>query len=149
MAAGTLHDLDGLGILVSQELYWDWHHRVGHNVFYCTLLAAVLAWFCPDRWRCFGVFLVISFSHLGLDYLGSGPGWGPVWLWPIREQAWVFEGAWPFFSWQNISAFGLVFGLTLWIARRLGRTPLELIMPRLDAKFVNAIGFRRSATGEG
>jgi hypothetical protein len=48
----------------------------------------------------------------------------------------MWRDAWPFYSWQNITtAFALV-AWTLVIARRLGRTPLESLMPRLDRQLV-------------
>ncbi len=33
MLAATLPDGDGIGIVISEELYSNLHHKLGHNVF--------------------------------------------------------------------------------------------------------------------
>jgi hypothetical protein len=146
MIAATAADLDGMGILVSQDLYWDYHHKLGHNLFFALLLAGVLTIFLSDRRRLFAflVFLAMAHLHLLLDYFGSGPDW-PIWyLWPSDLLKIQNPHAWAFFSWQNI-AFG--YGLLAWtilIAWRQRRTPLEWLMPRLDLQLV-ALLHRRDA----
>jgi hypothetical protein len=81
-----------------------------------------------------------------LDYYGSGPGWGIPYLWPLSRRQWVNPNAWPFYSWQNISAAITTIALTLWIARRQGRTPLEAVMPRLDRQLVAMLRGRGGET---
>jgi hypothetical protein len=76
--------------------------------------------------------------HLLMDYYGSGPGWGIPYFWPLSPREWRSENAWPFYSWQNITAFAALLLWTLWIARRFGRTPLEAIMPKLDRQLAAA-----------
>lgn len=137
--AGVLHDLDGLGILVSEELYWDYHHKLGHNVFYCVGLAAVLTVFSQPKLRAFVAYLVIALTHLLLDFLGSGPNWTLGWLWPVSDHELEFAHAWPFFSWQNITAAAVLLGLSVWIAWRYRRTPVEVITPRLDRRLVGVL----------
>ena len=139
--AGVLPDLDGLGIVVSEELYWDWHHVLGHNVFYLLAAAGVLTVFTDAGTRCrsFVVFTLVGASHLLLDLIGSGPDWELAWLWPASDHALVWRGAWPLFSWQNILTFVAVLVGTLAVARWCGRTPLEWVMPSLDRRFVRWI----------
>jgi hypothetical protein len=138
MLAASLPDLDGLGILVSEELYWDLHHKLGHCAAFGVVLSACLAIASTRgrRWLALGVYLALFHLHLALDYVGSGPGW-PIWyFWPVSDRAWLNPHAWPFFSWQNLSAaFGAI-AWTVWIARNRGRTPLEALMPSLDRQLI-------------
>jgi inner membrane protein len=136
MLAASLADLDGLSILAGQEAYWDFHHKLGHNLGVGVHLCAALAASSTHRPLGFATYLLLFHLHLVLDYFGSGPGWGIPYLWPFDGRLWVWRDAWAFYSWQNIgTAFALV-GWTLWIARRQGRTPLEALMPRLDRRLV-------------
>ena len=144
MLAASLADLDGLGILLGQEAYWNYHHKLGHNLLYGVLLCGGLAIFATRRLLGFAVCLALYHLHLILDYYGSGPGWGIPYLWPFSQCEWRNDAAWPFYSWQNISAFAVLFLWTLWIARRRGRTPLEAMMPRLDQQLVRILAGKNS-----
>lgn len=119
MIAASAPDIDGLGILYSEELYWDLHHKLGH----CLLFGVALA-----------IALVPFHLHLLMDYYGSGPNWAIYYYWPFSLHEWESEHAWPLFSWQNITAFAALFAWTIWIGWRHRRTPLELLMPSLDRK---------------
>jgi LexA-binding, inner membrane-associated putative hydrolase len=143
MLAASLADLDGLSILGGQEAYWDYHHILAHNLPFGLLLCLVLAAVSTHRVVGFAVFLGLFHLHLVLDYYGSGPGWGIPYFWPFSSHQWLRADAWPFYSWQNISAAVLLIGWTVWIARRQGRTPLEALMPRLDRQLVHIIRGRR------
>ena len=141
--AASLADLDGLGIVVSREWYWDYHHVLGHNLLYGVVLCALLAVFSRRGARGLGFVLYLALYHLHLlmDYYGSGPGWGIPYLWPLARWQWRSADAWEFYSWQNISAAALTVAWTVWIANRRGRTPLEAVMPKLDAQLVQRLGF--------
>ena len=140
MLAASLADLDGLGILFGQEAYWDYHHKLGHNLLYGVVLCTILTAFASRRLTCFPVCLALYHLHLLLDYYGSGPGWGIPYLWPFSAREWRSPDAWAFYSWQNITAFFALLLWTLWVARRAGRTPLEALMPRLDQQVVHILG---------
>jgi hypothetical protein len=141
MLASSLADLDGLGIVFGQEAYWDYHHRLGHNLPYGLLLCLVLAAFSTRGLRLLGlcVYLLVFHLHLVMDYYGSGPGWGIPYLWPFSQTEWRRADAWPFYSWQNISAALATIAWAVFIARRQGRTPLEAMMPNLDRQLVGTI----------
>ena len=142
MAAATLPDVDGVGRVWSEELYFDLHHKLGHNVFFFALVAAVLAALSRRKPLAFAAYFVLGWLHFALDYLGSGPGWDLYPWWPTSDAAVRWAWAWPFYSWQNLSAFFALLLATLWIARKLGRTPLEALMPRLDRRLVDAVQSR-------
>jgi membrane-bound metal-dependent hydrolase YbcI (DUF457 family) len=143
MLAASLADVDGLSILFGQEAYWDFHHKFGHNLAFGIVLCATLAAFTTRRLRAFAVCFGLFHLHLLMDYYGSGPGWGIPYLWPFSAVEWRSADAWAFYSWQNLTAFAAVFAWTLWIARRIGRTPLEALMPGLDRQLVRVLGHRR------
>jgi hypothetical protein len=147
MIAAGAADFDGLGILFGEETYWDFHHKLGHNVFFAVLLSGVLASLSSRKWLAFEVFFVLAHLHLVLDYVGSGPGWPLYYLWPVSNMETFNPRAWPFFSWQNIATAYVLVGWAIWIAWRDGRTPLECLMPRLDRQLV-AMLQRRGKTAD-
>ena len=144
MVAASVADFDGLGIIFGEEVYWDYHHKLGHNVLFAALLAGGLAAFSSSRkGLAFIAYFLLAHLHLVLDYFGSGPGWPLYYLWPVSDMEIVNPRAWPFFSWQNILAAYALVAWTLWIAWRDKRTPLECLMPRLDRQLVALLPRRR------
>lgn len=136
MLAASLSDVDGLGILMGNDFYEPYHHKLAHNLFFGLLLSVMLAFFSTQRKKAFLVYLGLFHVHLVLDYFGSGPYWEIFYLWPFSHWGLLNRWAWPFISWQNISV-GLAFiAWTLAIAVKAGRTPLEIIMPSLDTQLV-------------
>ena len=138
MVAATAADVDGLGRIVSEDLYWNYHHRLGHNAFFAIVLATAMA-IASTRGRrgvAWLMYLALAHVHIALDYFGSGPGWPLHYLWPASDVGIVNPRAWPFFSWQNLTAAFALLAWTLLIGARHGRTPVEMITPRLDSEFV-------------
>jgi inner membrane protein len=134
MIAASAADIDGIGFFISEELYWRLHHYLGHNIFFGVALAAVLAAWSRRRLAGFGVYLGLFHLHLAMDYVGSGPGWMIHYLWPLSATGWRTHLVWDLFSWQNLLTAGVLLTWTILIACRHGRTPLELIAPRLDGQ---------------
>jgi hypothetical protein len=137
MIAASAADMDGISILFGQEAYWTYHHTFGHNVFTAVALSCAMAAFTPGRrLASFAMFVCLFHLHLLMDYYGSGPGWHIHYLWPLKAMTIRNPHAWPFYSWQNMLVFlGFLFW-TVGIAWRKKRTPLECIMPKLDAQLV-------------
>ena len=149
MAAATAPDLDGLAILAGRDAFETYHHIVGHNLFVGLLVTAlVAAWSTHRRTMAilaFGLFHL----HLVMDSFGSGRDWGIAYLWPLVPREWVNPWRWDFFSWQNlVAAYGLVL-VTIVIAARQGRTPLETIAPSLDRQLVTLARRLPGAAAEG
>lgn len=149
MFAASMQDLDGLGILFSEELYWDLHHALGHCLLAGVVISSILTAFSTHRWKAFPIYLLLFHLHLVMDYLGSGPGWGLYYLWPFSDWEWINRNAWPFFSWQNLSAAGAFLIWTVLIARYQHRTPLECIMPSLDRRLVSWAALKAVPTAKG
>ena len=139
MIAATIADLDGIGIFFGQKYYWEYHHKLGHNLFFGLLSSLMLAYFARQHLKTFVVCLLLFHLHLLMDYFGSGPGWHIHYLWPLGNLILINPNSWDFYSWQNLLVFLLLLLWTLWIARQKGRTPVETITPRLDGEMVAAL----------
>ena len=134
--ASSLADLDGLSLAFGWEAYQDYHHVLGHNLPFATLLTIGLTIFSTHRTKAALLYFILFHLHLFLDYFGSGPLWKIYYFWPFSNRWLMYRDAWEFFSWQNISTALVFLAWTIWIAIRGGRTPLEAIMPNLDRQLV-------------
>jgi inner membrane protein len=154
--AGIAPDLDGLGIVPElltrgseHPLPWFsmYHHVLLHNVVGTVVIAAAVALFTRGTWRWrlgVGALAASTFVlHIICDLLGArGPDgfqW-PVTYWsPFSDQAWLWSGQWRLDSWQNlvITLFALL--ITLFLAWRRGRSPIEIVSLRADAAVVGAL----------
>ncbi len=135
MLAASLADIDGMGILISEDAYWALHHKLGHGVLFGACLCALLAWFSPRSAFSLALYLSLFQLHLLLDVLGSGAHWDIFYLWPVSSFRIKTDVGWELYSWQNIAVFFALFAWTIWIAMYKQRTPLEWIMPSLDQRF--------------
>jgi inner membrane protein len=139
MLAAGIPDVDGLGVIASQEAFWKYHHIVGHNMLFGLTASAALAILSRRRAKSFVIYLLLFHVHLLMDYLGSGPGWDISYLWPFSDQAVQYLRPWAFYSWQNLS-LGLFFLIwIIWIARIKNRTPFEFILPSIDQQLVEIV----------
>lgn len=139
MIAAAAPDLDGIGILIGGtdgDAYQLYHHLLGHNLLFVALVAITLATISTHGLKAFFLYVALGHLHLLMDYFGSGPGWGIAYFWPFSRRGFKTDLAWEFFSWQNLTAACALLIWTILIARRQGRTPVELITPDLDRKFV-------------
>jgi hypothetical protein len=145
MLAASLADIDGLGIIFGDDLYQRWHHVACHGIVFGFILSIILTSFSTGkslrRVGLFSLYLVLFHLHLLMDYYGSGPGWPIVYLYPLSDWRIVNWNAWELSSWQNIVTAYALLAVTVGVAIRCKRTPLEVLMPSLDAKLV-----RRPAT---
>src|SRR5881396_3540637 len=80
--AGILPDLDGLGLLVSEELYFRWHHIVLHNLAGALAALVLVAVFAQQRAVTLTLTFISFHLHLAADYFGSGGAEGPPWVLP-------------------------------------------------------------------
>jgi hypothetical protein len=139
MIAATVADLDGISILLGRGAYDRYHHILCHGLPFGLLVTIVLVAWTRTRARSMVplgvVYLGLFHLHLVMDYWGSGAGWPIAYLYPFSGLKFVNWNGWELTSWQNQLAAGILLLITLWIGWRLRRTPLELLMPSLDAKF--------------
>lgn len=144
---GVLPDLDGLGLLVSTDAYFRYHHILCHNLLGGLVWTGIVAMLAGDRLRCVLLTILNWHLHLAGDYFGSrGPWTDPPWVLPylfplvggwsgekFLGPDWYWNPwQWPLNYWPNF-AFTLA-GLAGWvyIGVRLDRTWFEFISLRFD-----------------
>jgi len=143
MLAASLEDIDGLGILISQEAFWALHHKLGHCLLFGVVSSGMLAWLSPRVLFSFLIYLSLFHLHLLLDVLGSGPHWDIFYLWPFDQTVRIrTDIGWELYSWQNITTFFVLLAWTIGIAMFRRRTPLEMVVPSLDQRFVRWLAAR-------
>ena len=152
--AGLLPDADGLGILVdfvtgthpSVGLYGQYHHVLGHNVA-VAVVASGLAFGLAER-RAICALLVGASFHLHLlgDLVGSAGPNGSIWtlayLYPFDDRTFGWQGQWELNAWPNLVISAALLAWLVGLGVRRGRTPVELVSPRADARVVAALRAR-------
>jgi inner membrane protein len=137
MIAASAADIDGISIVFGEGAFQNYHHLLGHNLLWAIVVSVVLTTFATHRVKAFVLYLLLAHVHLVMDYFGSGPFWPIYYLWPFNGSfSFINKHAWPFSSWQNTTVAAVLLAWTILIAYRHGRTPIELIAPRLDQAFV-------------
>jgi len=151
--AGVLPDIDGLGIAVDLarnhadgDLTWWWtfHHNLAHNLTAAVLYSTVAFCVATRRFATAGLAFLAFHLHLLGDVAGSrGPD---GYQWPIAylnpfSNAWqlTWSGQWELSAWPNFAITALLLAWTLRIARRDGRSPLELVSLRADRAFTRTL----------
>lgn len=144
-------DLDGLGMLVELPtrngahpvLWWtDYHHVLTHNVAAALVMAAIAFVVARHRRALTSFLALVGFhTHILGDVIGArGPD---GYQWPIPyflpfsatpELQW--SGQWALNAWQNFAITGVAMMITLIIALRCGRTPVEIFSEGADRKVV-------------
>lgn len=140
--AGIVPDLDGLGAPFEKfsdgALPWfsEYHHKILHNGL-AAVAVAVLCWACCRRdWRVGLLALIAVHLHFLCDIAGSrgpdGYDWPIPYLLPFSDWKWTWSGQWALNAWPNILVSFLALAAIAWLGARRGRTPMEILSPRLD-----------------
>ena len=136
--ASLLPDVDGVGLLVSQELYAAWHHKLAHGALAGVLFPVIALAITKNRHAAALTFLSFHL-HVLADLVGSGPGWPIFYFWPWSLTEWLPSWQWDLASWQN-AVIGMAITFTaLGMALKRGRTPVELFSSRADAAIVKTL----------
>jgi inner membrane protein len=172
VCAGLAPDIDGLGIIPelltrnsSHPLLWfsQYHHALHTLAF--GMLVTLAAWlycsrrqfiFTPEiqapqaanhRWTATLLAFLSFHLHLLCDLIGSrgpdGYSWPIPYLAPFSSRlqlAW--HGQWSLNGWQNILITCVLLGVTLWIARANGSSPVELFSPAGNRLFISTLSSR-------
>ena len=151
--AGVVPDIDGLGIIAeilteqtAFPLLWysKYHHVLCHNLGFGLLLAVTAILFGIRRWMTAFLVLVVFHLHLLGDLVGSrGPDgyqW-PIPYWTPFSDGWklIWTGQWELNAWPNVLIAALLLAATIYIARRKGCSPLEMVSKRVDSAFVSIL----------
>ena len=99
--AGILLDLDGAGLVWSEDAYLAAHRALGHGLLFLVLMV-IVALRCADAPRTTAILAAVSFHmHLFLDLVGTG-GLPIRYFWPFSDWGWSYDGRWALASWQNV-----------------------------------------------
>lgn len=142
--AAVLPDFDGLGIIFSQEAYWKFHHLLGHNLLFSIVTAGVFCCFSSHKAKMLCLSFALSQLHMVMDLFGSGELWTISYLWPFSHQEFSVSCGWALYSWQNILAGIVLIAWMLLIMKYQRRTPLEVIMPKLDRQLVELFNWGKT-----
>ena len=154
--AAVAPDLDGAGILLDfatgrhpgAGAYAAYHHVLGHNLAAACGVALLACALAKRRFVCASLAFFSFHLHLLGDLVGSaGPGgslWSLAYFYPFSSRRVVWQGQWELNAWPNLLVTLLLIALTLVIAVRRGRTPLELVSRRADASVVATLRARFS-----
>jgi hypothetical protein len=154
--AGVAPDLDGAGILLDWAVgrhpglgaYAAYHHVLAHNLLAACALALLVGCLAQRRALAAGLAFLAFHLHLLGDLVGSaGPGgslWSLAYLYPFSSHAFVWQGQWELNAWPNLLVTALLLGWIGALALHRGRTPLELVSQRADARVVGALRARFS-----
>ena len=139
MIAGGILDVDGLGIIISEKAYHDYHHIAGHNLLFGVIVSLILMFFSSHKIKCFFIYLALFHLHILMDLFGSGEFWTIAYFKPFSNYELYSQINWALFSWQNMLANAVVLAWTIVIIISKKRTPLEYIMPVFDKKLSDKI----------
>lgn len=151
--AGVIPDADGLGLIAEiatrhseKPLMWwsEYHHVLGHNLGFCLLVMVLASSFAQRRVLTAALVFVSFHTHLIGDLVGArgpdGEQWPIPYLAPFTQAwQWTWSGQWPLNGWPNMLITALLLGMTLWLARTRGYSPLELISSRANDSVVHAL----------
>ena len=143
--AAIAPDIDGVTLFGGVDLYHEYHHTFGHNIFLAVIFAIACVPTSREKKKIFLLALLSFHSHLIADLLGSGADWGIFYLWPFsRYEITSFPPfQWELHSWQNIvTTILLILGMYVFSLKK-GRTIAEVFSLRLDAEVVKT--FRKWA----
>lgn len=133
--AAIAPDLDGITYVLGSASSIDQHHIWTHNLAFSWLVSLLASLYCgPLRWRAVLITQLAFYSHYFGDYFFTT--WPLYYFAPFSMQHFVYRRAWPLWDpvnqWIGLAGCLIVLALAL----RSGRTPLEAISPRLDARLL-------------
>jgi inner membrane protein len=133
--AAVAPDLDGLLIVAGpgSEIFYKYHHILFHNALSAIVYVAIVA-ACFSRRSLVLLLCLLSFlGHILVDYV-TAP-WEMAPFWPVspmlvnlgsRLPGWVVQYVF------QVAGMAAILACTVWLYLKYGRTPLEVISPRLD-----------------
>jgi inner membrane protein len=148
--SGVVPDMDGAGLIAelltektALPLIWysKYHHVLCHNLGFGLFLAAAVLVLSVRKSVTAALALIAFHLHLLGDLVGSrGPDsyqWPIPYLFPFTAN-WklTWKGQWELNAWPNLLLTLFLLGITLYLAWKRGRSPLEMISAKADAALV-------------
>lgn len=156
--AGVAPDADGLGIIAElltadspRTLAWysNYHHVLGHNLLFAVVVALIAGALAKRKVLTAALACGAFHLHLLCDLAGSrgadGYQWPIPYLWPFSNAVQLtWSGQWMLGAWQNTVFTAVVVLASVFLAWRLGYSPLGIFSPKADAVFVQTLRKRFS-----
>jgi hypothetical protein len=125
-------------------LWFSLYHHALHNLTFALVVAVLAFALAAQRWKTASLALLSFHLHLFEDVLGSrgpdGDQWPIPYLAPFSSSMQLtWRGQWSLNAWQNIVITFVLLMITLWLARRRGFSPLEMVSTRADGAVVAAL----------
>ena len=156
--AAVIPDVDGLGFipeLLTQNsahpiLWFSQYHHALHTLLFALVVAIAAFFLAKQRWKTALLVLASFHLHLFCDLIGArGPDgypWPIPYLFPFSNSLQLtWHGQWALNAWPNILITLLLIFMTLWLAWRVGRSPLEFVSEKADLVVVNSLRQRFSS----
>lgn len=154
--ASVAPDLDGLGIIPEITTRYsahplDWfsryHHMFFHNLGFAlavTALVFIVSRRRAGKWRLAALAFLAVHLHLLEDLVGSrGPDgyqWPIPYLLPFSDRVQLtWDGQWALNAWPNVVITLVLLLLTLYLAAKQRRSPLETFSRPADQVLVTAL----------
>jgi hypothetical protein len=145
--AGVMADIDGVFILFDMDLYYTYHHTLGHSYLFGIPLAALMGFLVLYRLRTGLVSLGVFSLHLFADLIGSN--WPVTPFYPLFQDFVLSSSSYlsDFFIYEVINPVSFVLlmiavsavVLTKWV------TPFEVLSERLDRRIIAILRWRYPA----
>lgn len=146
--ASVAPDLDAVGAVIDLckggEALWfsAFHHKFGHNIFFCLVLLPLVWAICRNSRMIFWFILAFHF-HLLCDVAGAmGPDgyqWPVYYLYPLSGHGIVWSGQWQINAWPNIVFTIVLISIFLFQIARTGFSPLGLLSAKADRALVDTL----------
>ena len=157
-SAAVVPDIDGLGFIpelltrnsAHPILWFSQYHHALHTLLFALVVTIAAFFLARQQWKtALLVFLSFHF-HLFCDLVGArGPDgyqWPIPYLFPFSNSLQLtWHGQWALNAWPNILITVILIFITLWLAWRVGRSPLEFVSVKADAAMVNTLRGRFSS----
>lgn len=109
---GTVLDLDGVGIVWSEDAYLATHRVLGHG-FLCAVAVMAIAMVTADApWLTAALCGAAFHLHVLLDAVGTG-GVPIQYFWPFSRSGLSYAGRWDLSSWPNMVVMAVTFATVL------------------------------------
>ena len=151
--SGVVPDFDGFGYVIdwicpAGLLFERYHHILAHNLLFFLILSGSLAIISNRKFLTSCLAAIAFHLHLLCDLIGArGPDdyqWPIPYLWPFSDNwQWIWEGQWYLHAWPNSVVYGVFLSVTIFIAFRRKRTPVELLSSTWDKKVLRAFSKMR------
>jgi len=135
--AGVIPDIDAILLLVNEDLFYEYHHTIGHSFVFGIPLALLFCVFAKNKVQVLLGSLGTFSVHLIADYFGSN--WPIPLLYPLSNIEFTSAG---YISYQTM--YGVINPLTALVAFALilviiwvrEQSPFEFLSGALDSKLV-------------